>query len=76
MQVKTLNQRLREIPNAKMVVDVVRVTAAAGAALLEKVMRYVFGNALVCETMKVARSVAFDRHERVMVSRKWELCGL
>ncbi|XP_038164961.1 structural maintenance of chromosomes protein 1B [Cyprinodon tularosa] len=64
--VKTLNQRLREIPNAKMVVDVVRVTAGPGAALLEKVMQYVCGNALVCETMKVARSVAFDRQERVM----------
>ncbi|MEQ2175778.1 hypothetical protein GOODEAATRI_021206 [Goodea atripinnis] len=63
--VNPLNERLRQIPGAKMVVDVVQVNAAAGAAQLGKVVQYVCGNALVCETMKDARNVAFDRQERV-----------
>lgn len=61
-----LNERLREIPGVKMVVDVVQVNA--GSAQLGKVVQYVCGNALVCETMREARSVAFDRPDRVRVS--------
>ncbi|XP_041854155.1 structural maintenance of chromosomes protein 1B [Melanotaenia boesemani] len=63
--VNTLNERLREIPGAKLVVDVVQINAAAGAAQLKKVVQYVCGNALVCETIRDARSVAFDREERL-----------
>ncbi|KAM4573899.1 structural maintenance of chromosomes protein 1B [Odontesthes bonariensis] len=63
--VHPLNERLREIPSAKMVVDVVQVNAATGAAQLRKAVQYVCGNALVCETIKDARSVAFDREERL-----------
>ncbi|KAM9753420.1 structural maintenance of chromosomes protein 1B [Menidia menidia] len=62
--VSPLNLRLREIPDAKMLMDVVQVNAATGAAELRKVLQYVCGNALVCETMKDARRVAFDREER------------
>uniref|UniRef100_A0A3B5KX13 SMC hinge domain-containing protein n=1 Tax=Xiphophorus couchianus TaxID=32473 RepID=A0A3B5KX13_9TELE len=61
--VNPLNERLREIPGVKMVVDVVQVNA--GSAQLWKVVQYVCGNALVCETMREARSVAFDRPDRV-----------
>lgn len=59
-----LNERLRELPGAKMVVDVVQVTAATGASQLKKVVQFVCGNALVCETIKEARSLAFGRQER------------
>uniref|UniRef100_A0A3B3VB07 Structural maintenance of chromosomes protein n=1 Tax=Poecilia latipinna TaxID=48699 RepID=A0A3B3VB07_9TELE len=61
--VNPLNERLREIPGVKMVVDVVQVNT--GSAQLGKVVQYVCGNALVCETMREARSVAFDRPDRV-----------
>lgn len=69
---RPLNERLREVPGAKMVVDVVQVNAAAGAAQLRRVVQFVCGNAMVCETMKEARSVAFDRQERIKVNhRRW-----
>lgn len=64
---KPLNERLREIPGAKLVADVVQVTAASCAGQLRKVVQYVCDNALVCETIKDARSVAFDRNERIKV---------
>ncbi|KAM9376219.1 structural maintenance of chromosomes protein 1B [Pholidichthys leucotaenia] len=62
--VTPLNERLREIPSAKMVVDVVQVKASPYAAQLKKVVQFVCGNTLVCETTKEARSVAYDRKER------------
>lgn len=63
-----LNERLREVPGAKMVVDVVQVTAATGAPQMRKVVQFVCGNALVCETIKEARHLAFDRQERMKVN--------
>ncbi|XP_071347064.1 structural maintenance of chromosomes protein 1B isoform X2 [Trachinotus anak] len=65
LEVSPLNERLRQVPGAKMVVDVVQVNAATGATQLRKVVQFVCGNALVCETIKEARSVAFDRQERL-----------
>ncbi|XP_069018396.1 structural maintenance of chromosomes protein 1B [Embiotoca jacksoni] len=65
LNVSPLNERLREVPGAKMVVDVVQVNAATGSAQLRKVVQFVCGNALVCETIKEAKSVAFDRQERM-----------
>ncbi|XP_076588533.1 structural maintenance of chromosomes protein 1B [Chaetodon auriga] len=65
LDVSPLSERLREVPGAKMVVDVVQINTAAGAAQLRRVVQFVCGNALVCETMKEARSVAFDRQERM-----------
>lgn len=62
-----LNERLREVPGAKMVVDVVQVTAATGAPQLRKVVQFVCGNALVCETIKEARYLAFGGQERIKV---------
>uniref|UniRef100_A0A3Q0S8N3 Structural maintenance of chromosomes 1B n=1 Tax=Amphilophus citrinellus TaxID=61819 RepID=A0A3Q0S8N3_AMPCI len=63
--VSPLNERLRKMPGAKMVVDVVQVNAPTGAAQLRKVLQFVCGNTLVCETIKEARSMAFDRQERI-----------
>uniref|UniRef100_A0A4W6FZ79 Structural maintenance of chromosomes 1B n=1 Tax=Lates calcarifer TaxID=8187 RepID=A0A4W6FZ79_LATCA len=65
LDVSPLHERLREVPGAKMVVDVVKVNVATGAAQLRKVVQFVCGNALVCETIKEARIVAFDRQERL-----------
>jgi len=67
-QVSPLNERLREVPGAKMVVDVVQVNNASGSAQLRKVVQFVCGNALVCETIKEARTVAFDGPVRLKVS--------
>uniref|UniRef100_A0A8C7YLC5 Structural maintenance of chromosomes 1B n=1 Tax=Oryzias sinensis TaxID=183150 RepID=A0A8C7YLC5_9TELE len=63
--VSPLNERLREIPGAKMVVDVVQFNMSTNAAQLKKVVQYVCGNALVCESIKDARSLAFDQEQRV-----------
>uniref|UniRef100_A0A7N6ALV5 SMC hinge domain-containing protein n=1 Tax=Anabas testudineus TaxID=64144 RepID=A0A7N6ALV5_ANATE len=65
LDVSPLNDRLREVPGAKMVVDVIQVTTATSASQLRKVMQFVCGNALVCETIKEARYLAFGRQERL-----------
>uniref|UniRef100_A0A3B4WWT7 Structural maintenance of chromosomes protein n=1 Tax=Seriola lalandi dorsalis TaxID=1841481 RepID=A0A3B4WWT7_SERLL len=65
LDVSPLNERLRQVPGAKMVVDVVQGNTATGATQLRRVIQFVCGNALVCETIKEARSVAFDRQERL-----------
>uniref|UniRef100_A0AAY4CCY7 Structural maintenance of chromosomes protein n=1 Tax=Denticeps clupeoides TaxID=299321 RepID=A0AAY4CCY7_9TELE len=60
LDVAPLNERLREIRGTKLVVDVVQC-----ATQLKKVVQYVCGNALVCETIKEARHVAFDGPARL-----------
>ncbi|XP_022611922.1 structural maintenance of chromosomes protein 1B-like [Seriola dumerili] len=65
LDVSPLNERLRQVPGAKMVVDVVQGNTATGATQLRRVVQFVCGNTLVCETIKEARSVAFDRQERL-----------
>ncbi|XP_062276792.1 structural maintenance of chromosomes protein 1B [Scomber scombrus] len=65
LEVSPLNERLREVPGVKMVVDVIQVNNSTGAGQLRKVVQFVCGNALVCENIKEARSVAFDRKERI-----------
>ncbi|KAK2880477.1 structural maintenance of chromosomes protein 1B [Channa argus] len=65
LHVSPLNERLREIPGAKMVMDVVQVTAPTRASQLKKVVQFVCGNALVCETIREARGLAFDGKERI-----------
>lgn len=69
LQVSPLNERLRELPNGKMLIDVVQVSGSHGHPELRKVLQFVCGNTLVCETIEEARSVAFDRQERRKVSR-------
>lgn len=57
-----------------MVVDVVQVKAPTGAAQLRRVVQFVCGNALVCDTIKQARSVAFDGPVRHKVQMLQLLC--
>lgn len=64
-QVKPLNERLREVRRAKMVVDVVQCSQKAPQ--LKRVVQFVCGNSLVCENLKDARHVAFDGPERLKV---------
>lgn len=63
------NERLREVPHAKMMMDVVQVNGNNSA--LRKAVQFVCGNTLVCETIKEARSVAFAGPERHKVN--WSL---
>ncbi|ROL51620.1 Structural maintenance of chromosomes protein 1B [Anabarilius grahami] len=63
IDVHPLNERLREVQGAKMVVDVVQ--CAQNAPQLKRVIQYVCGNSLVCETLKDARRIAFDGPERL-----------
>ncbi|XP_053742034.1 structural maintenance of chromosomes protein 1B isoform X1 [Synchiropus splendidus] len=62
--VNPINERLREIPGAKLVMDVVQINIASATELM-RVVLYVCGNALVCETIKEARRVAFDGRQRL-----------
>uniref|UniRef100_A0A3Q4B2Z1 SMC hinge domain-containing protein n=1 Tax=Mola mola TaxID=94237 RepID=A0A3Q4B2Z1_MOLML len=64
IEVSPINERLRDVPNSKMLVDVVRINVATSTGHLKKAVQFVCGNTLVCETIKEARSVAFDRLER------------
>ncbi|XP_060741245.1 structural maintenance of chromosomes protein 1B [Tachysurus vachellii] len=63
LDVKPLNERLREVRGAKMVVDVVQ--CSQNAPQLKRVVQFVCGNSLVCENLKDARHVAFDGPERL-----------
>ncbi|XP_043943168.1 structural maintenance of chromosomes protein 1B [Protopterus annectens] len=61
LNIKPINEKLREIKSAKMVIDVVQ----CGLPQLRRVVQFVCGNGLVCETLKEARQVAFDGPERL-----------
>ncbi|KAL0968626.1 hypothetical protein UPYG_G00269310 [Umbra pygmaea] len=63
LEVGPLNERLRKVRGAKMMVDVVRCSPTAPQ--LRKVIQFVCGNTLVCETLKEARAIAFDGPERL-----------
>uniref|UniRef100_A0A6Q2YEA5 Structural maintenance of chromosomes protein n=1 Tax=Esox lucius TaxID=8010 RepID=A0A6Q2YEA5_ESOLU len=63
LDVSPLNERLREVRGAKMVVDVVHCSPTAPQ--LKKVIQFVCGSALVCETLKEARVIAYDGPERL-----------
>uniref|UniRef100_A0A674EX54 Structural maintenance of chromosomes protein n=1 Tax=Salmo trutta TaxID=8032 RepID=A0A674EX54_SALTR len=63
LDVSPLNERLRGVRGAKMMVDVVQCSPTAPQ--LKKVIQFVCGNALVCETLKEARAIAFDGPERL-----------
>ncbi|XP_053799275.1 structural maintenance of chromosomes protein 1B isoform X2 [Vidua chalybeata] len=56
LDVKPINEKLREIKEAKMMVDVVQTQFAP----LKRVIQFVSGNALICETVKEAKHIAFD----------------
>nr|XP_025042809.1 structural maintenance of chromosomes protein 1B isoform X3 [Pelodiscus sinensis] len=54
--IKPINEKLREVKGSKMMIDVVQTSFAP----LKKVIQFVCGNGLVCETVKEARQIAFD----------------
>ncbi|XP_036134084.1 structural maintenance of chromosomes protein 1B isoform X2 [Molossus molossus] len=60
LDIKPINERLREIKGCKMVIDVIKTQFPQ----LKKVIQFVCGNGLVCETVGEARRIAFDGPER------------
>lgn len=61
LDIKPINEKLREIKGAKMMIDVVQTAIPQ----LKKVIQFVCTNALVCETIKEAKQIAFDGPERL-----------
>ncbi|XP_053318684.1 structural maintenance of chromosomes protein 1B [Spea bombifrons] len=61
LSVKPINEKLREIKGSKMMIDVIQTATTS----LKKVIQFVCGNGLVCETVKEARHIAFDGPERI-----------
>ncbi|XP_051886650.1 structural maintenance of chromosomes protein 1B-like [Pristis pectinata] len=61
LEVKPINEQLREIKGAKMMIDVVQCVSPQ----LKKVVQFVCGNGLVCENLKEARQIAFEGPERL-----------
>ncbi|XP_060110293.1 structural maintenance of chromosomes protein 1B isoform X4 [Heteronotia binoei] len=61
LEVEPLNEQLREIKGTKMMVDVIQTSFPP----LKKVIQFVCGNGLICETVKEARQIAFDGPHRL-----------
>ncbi|XP_053110843.1 structural maintenance of chromosomes protein 1B isoform X2 [Hemicordylus capensis] len=61
LEVEPVNEQLREIKGCKMMVDVIQTSFPP----LKKVIQFVCGNGLVCETVKEARQIAFDGPHRL-----------
>ncbi|XP_049740597.1 structural maintenance of chromosomes protein 1B isoform X2 [Elephas maximus indicus] len=60
LDIKPINERLREIKGCKMAIDVIKTQFPQ----LKKVIQFVCGNGLVCETVEEARHIAFGGPER------------
>uniref|UniRef100_A0A9L0IMU8 Structural maintenance of chromosomes 1B n=1 Tax=Equus asinus TaxID=9793 RepID=A0A9L0IMU8_EQUAS len=60
LDIKPINERLREIKGCKMMIDVIKTQFPQ----LKKVIQFVCGNGLVCETVEEARHIAFNGPER------------
>ncbi|XP_004453476.2 structural maintenance of chromosomes protein 1B [Dasypus novemcinctus] len=60
LDIKPINERLREIKGCKMVIDVIKTQFPQ----LKRVIQFVCGNGLVCETVEEARHIAFNGPER------------
>ncbi|XP_026963745.1 structural maintenance of chromosomes protein 1B isoform X3 [Sagmatias obliquidens] len=60
LDIKPINERLREIKGCKMAIDVIKTQFPQ----LKKVIQFVCGNGLVCETVEEARHIAFNGPER------------
>uniref|UniRef100_A0A8C3SMD6 Structural maintenance of chromosomes 1B n=1 Tax=Chelydra serpentina TaxID=8475 RepID=A0A8C3SMD6_CHESE len=56
LDIKPINEKLREIKGSKMMIDVVQTPFTP----VKKVIQFVCGNGLVCDTVKEARQIAFD----------------
>ncbi|CAN2389511.1 Structural maintenance of chromosomes [Pristimantis euphronides] len=61
LEIKPINEKLREIKGAKMMIDVVHCSSVS----LKKVIQFVCGNGLVCETVTEAKRIAFDGPQRL-----------
>ncbi|KAM3924841.1 structural maintenance of chromosomes protein 1B [Leptodactylus fuscus] len=61
LEIKPINEKLRDIKGAKMMIDVVQCSSPS----LRKVVQFVCGNGLVCETVKEAKHLAFDGPQRL-----------
>ncbi|KAL8194482.1 UNVERIFIED_CONTAM: hypothetical protein K2H54_021365 [Gekko kuhli] len=61
LEVEPLNEQLREIKGTKMMIDVIQTSFSP----LKKVIQFVCGNGLICETVKEARQIAFDGPRRL-----------
>lgn len=60
-QVKPINDRLRSVAKgARLAIDVVQFDSS-----LERAMQYACGNALVCDTIDVARHVCYEKKQEV-----------
>lgn len=61
IQVKPINDKFRSAAKgARLAVDVIQFDAA-----VERAMHHACGNSLVCDTMDIARTVAYDRGQEV-----------
>ncbi|KAM6214656.1 structural maintenance of chromosomes protein 1B isoform 2-T2 [Rhynchocyon petersi] len=61
LEIKPINERLREMKGCKMMIDVIKTPFPQ----LKKVIQFVCGNGLVCETVEEARHIAFDGPEKL-----------
>nr|XP_056718566.1 structural maintenance of chromosomes protein 1B [Euleptes europaea] len=61
LEVEPINEQLREIRGTKMMIDVIQTSFPP----LKKVIQFVCGNGLICETVKEARQIAFDGPRRL-----------
>ncbi|KAF7237699.1 Structural maintenance of chromosomes protein 1B [Varanus komodoensis] len=61
LEVEPINEQLREIKGSKMIIDVIQTSFLP----LKKVILFICGNGLVCETVKEARQLAFDGPHRL-----------
>ena len=61
IQTKPINDRLRSLsPHARLAVDVIQHPPA-----LERAVHYACGNALVCDSLDVARELCYERGQRI-----------
>lgn len=61
IQPKEINDRLRSIaPGARLAIDIVQYDSQ-----LERAMRYACGNALICDTLDIARNVIYEKRQQV-----------
>ncbi|ETE63401.1 Structural maintenance of chromosomes protein 1B, partial [Ophiophagus hannah] len=61
LEVEPINEQLREIRGAKLLIDVIQTSFPP----LKKAIQFVCGNGLVCETVKDAKQLAFDGQHRL-----------
>jgi structural maintenance of chromosome 1 len=59
--VKPINEKYRQFAKgARLAIDVLQYESA-----IERAIQYACGNALICDTLKIARNVCFDKNQKV-----------